>query len=63
MFDELTWWFVSILTAIVSSMGSRLILSGLSFYDEDKSPANYLEINTFGRRQSIESNIPGSEWF
>ncbi|KAG8760358.1 hypothetical protein FRC12_009579 [Ceratobasidium sp. 428] len=50
-----------VLTAIVSTMCSRLILSGLAFYDENQSQVTYSEINS-GRREVMDSRIPGSEW-
>ncbi|KAG9077341.1 hypothetical protein FS749_010784, partial [Ceratobasidium sp. UAMH 11750] len=50
-----------ILTAIVSTMCSRLILSGLSFYEENQTEAARCDIHLAVGR-SVESGIPGSEW-
>ncbi|KAF8598361.1 hypothetical protein BDV93DRAFT_561404 [Ceratobasidium sp. AG-I] len=50
-----------LLTAVTSSMCSRLLLSGLSFYNEEGAAEVHVELGTSGRR-SMESDIPGSKW-
>lgn len=51
-----------LLAAMVSSMCTRLILSTLSFYDNNKGTMGDLETNVTPQ-QSSRFNIPGSEWF